>query len=62
MLVPSRYFLVLEYYSIVTLMDSIYLVDGGGDLLLQCFGDLGWPEGDGYLRSDLGSGEIAVSS
>ena len=59
---PSIYLLVLEYYSLVTLIEYISLVEGGGDLLSPFLGDLGWPEGDGDLRSHVGSGEITFLS
>ena len=44
------------------MIDSLSLVEGGGDSLFPFLGDLGWSEGGGYFRSDLGSGEIALSS
>ena len=60
MLVPSITFLNLEYSYLVTMIDSLSLVEGGGDSLFPFLGDLGWSEGDGYFRSDLGSGNIAL--
>ena len=62
MLVPSLSLLFLEYSSLVTLVDSLSLVGGGGDVLFPFLGGLGWPEGDGDSRSDLGSGKIAFLS
>ena len=58
----SLSFIVLEICSLFTLIDSLPLVEGVGDLLSPFFGYLGWPEGDGDLRSELGSEEIDVSS
>ena len=45
-LVPFRYFLVLYYSSLVIMLEPLYLVEGGGDLLFSCFGGLGWPGGE----------------
>ena len=62
MLVPFLSLIVPEYSSPVTLIDSLFLVEGGGDLIFTFWGGLGWPEGDGDSRSDLGSGKIAFLS
>ena len=62
MLVPLISLLVLEYYSLVTLIYSLSLVECGGDLLILFWGDLGWKEGDGGSMSDLRSGGISFSS
>ena len=53
MLVPSRYLLVIDYSSLITLMCRSNLDGGGGDLLSPFLGDLGWPERFGDLRYDL---------
>ena len=62
MLVPFLSLLVLEYSSLVTLIDSLSLVEGGGDLIFPFLGGLGWIEEDGDSRYDLGSGGIAFLS
>ena len=59
MLVPLLFLLVLECSSLVTLIDSLSLVEGEVDLLFPFWVGLGWSEGYGDSRSALGFGEIA---